>query len=57
MLIMFINVDTLRLTGTTHNAFYVHLMPVVAMVMALGGWHSFLCLAVLRRDASTLDSM
>eukprot|EP00667_Euglena_gracilis_P004929 EG_transcript_4960 len=33
MLIMFITVDSLRLTGTTHSAFYVHLMPIVAMLV------------------------
>eukprot|EP00667_Euglena_gracilis_P003553 EG_transcript_3560 len=34
MLIMFVSVDALRLTGgTTHNAFYVHVMPLVVIIV------------------------
>eukprot|EP00668_Euglena_longa_P010625 GGOE01012865.1.p1 GENE.GGOE01012865.1~~GGOE01012865.1.p1 ORF type:complete len:721 (-),score=163.63 GGOE01012865.1:839-2914(-) len=33
MLIMYINVDALRLTGTTHNALYVHLVPVLVILV------------------------
>eukprot|EP00668_Euglena_longa_P010635 GGOE01012879.1.p1 GENE.GGOE01012879.1~~GGOE01012879.1.p1 ORF type:complete len:694 (-),score=140.97 GGOE01012879.1:1029-3029(-) len=34
LLLMFINVDALRLTGVTLNALYVHLAPVIAIVVA-----------------------
>eukprot|EP00668_Euglena_longa_P038057 GGOE01049024.1.p1 GENE.GGOE01049024.1~~GGOE01049024.1.p1 ORF type:complete len:758 (-),score=174.79 GGOE01049024.1:660-2837(-) len=33
MLIMYINVDALRLTGTTHNALYVHLVPLIVILV------------------------
>eukprot|EP00667_Euglena_gracilis_P002544 EG_transcript_2547 len=33
ILIMYVTVDALRLTGTTHNAFYVHVMPVLTIVV------------------------
>lgn len=37
ILIMYVTVDALRLTGTTHNAFYVHVMPVLTIVVTPGG--------------------
>eukprot|EP00667_Euglena_gracilis_P003350 EG_transcript_3360 len=33
MLVMYIIVDVLRLTGTTHAALYVHLMPIIAIAV------------------------
>eukprot|EP00667_Euglena_gracilis_P008584 EG_transcript_8698 len=33
MLVMFVTVDALRLTGTTHNAFYVHVVPLLVIVV------------------------
>lgn len=37
LLIMYVGVDALRLTGTTHHAFYAHLSPIVAIATARGG--------------------
>lgn len=34
MLVMYIIVDVLRLTGTTHAALYVHLMPPQGLLPA-----------------------
>lgn len=36
MLVMFVTVDALRLTGTTHNAFYVHVVPLLVIVVTFG---------------------
>lgn len=38
LLVMEINVDVLRMTGTVHNSLHVHFTPLVGILVAEGRW-------------------